>query len=317
MARDPDGRPRVLVLGGTGFVGRALLRALAADPARRVAWVARIDTPRDASAGLPAPILVDDLETLDAGLLEETDVVVDLVSRGRGRLATRRDIVGRIRGHARLIDEIANRRWAGHYVYMSSGGTIYGIDPPPVCVETMPVAPFSDYALEKAFVEMHLQSVAGPSDRGMALSILRVANAYGEGQAAKPGFGVIPAIVSTLAGGTPFKLYGDGTSRRDYVHVEDIVAAVLAALERPGAGIVNIGSGVGTSVRGLVEMAEAIAGRPVPLEEVEIFAAEPASVVLDPERARERLGWSARIGIAEGLARVLAHHGLATTSRGD
>ncbi|RAH96542.1 hypothetical protein DLJ53_32040 [Acuticoccus sediminis] len=313
---------RVLVLGGTGFVGWAMLTALAADPARRLAWVARIDSPRaGGAAGLPAPILVDDLETLDPGAALEADVIVDLVSRGRGRLATRRDILGRIRGHARLVDELANREWRGHYVYLSSGGTIYGVDPPPVCEETMPVAPFSDYALEKAFVEMHLTSVAGQT--GMALSILRVANAYGEGQPAKPGFGVIPAIASALSSGTPFKLYGDGTSRRDYVHVEDIVAAIFAAMAaaqggpaagagvEAGAGIVNIGSGVGTSVRELIAMAERIAGRSVPMEEVAMFAAEPASVVLDPRRAGRRLGWTARIGIEEGLARVLTHHGLA------
>ena len=319
----------VLVLGGTGFVGQALLRALREDPAARLSWVARIGSALPADAGhLPPPILIDDLEALDLEAALRADVIVDLVSRGRGRLATRRDILGRIRAHARLVDELANRRWRGHYVYLSSGGTIYGVDPPRVCVETMPVRPFSDYALEKAFVEMHLASVAGApgaagGETGMALTVLRVANAYGEGQAAKPGFGVIPAIVSALATGVPFKLYGDGSSRRDYVHVDDIVTAIQAAIQAAttgtgagagaGAGTLNIGSGVGTSVRELIGLAEAAAGRAVPMEEVAMFAAEPASVVLDAGRARERLGWRARIGIAEGMRRVLAHHGLAAS----
>ena len=312
-----------------------MLAALKDDPGRTLAWVARIASPLAAGLpGLPRPILVDDLEALDLDAAMRADVIVDLVSRGRGRLATRRDILGRIRAHARLIDELANRGWRGHYVYLSSGGTIYGVDPPAVCVETMPVRPFSDYALEKAFIEMQLQSVAGGTgEAGMALSILRVANAYGEGQTAKPGFGVIPAIVAALASGTPFKLYGDGSSRRDYVHVDDIVAAILAAMAAAepgsgarsgarsgmgtpgadaarGAGIVNIGSGVGTSVRELIALAEAAAGRPVPMEPVAMFAPEPASVVLDASRAHERLGWMARIDIAEGLRRVLARHGL-------
>lgn len=317
----------VLVLGGTGFVGQAVLAALRAD-GRPFTWVARIGSPPAFdTVGLPPPLLIDDLEALDLRVLERVGAIVDLVSRGRGRLATRRDILGRVRGHARLVDDLANRGWGGHYVYLSSGGTIYGIDPPPVCVETMPVAPFSDYALEKAFIEMHLQSVSGQT--GMGLSILRVANAYGEGQPAKPGFGVIPAIAGALASGVPFKLYGDGTSRRDYVHVDDIVAAIFAAMARyerrgegpgaaggssgaePGAGIVNIGSGVGTSVRELIDLAARISGRQVPMDRVEMFAAEPQSVVLDATRARERLGWRAEIGIAEGLERILAHHGLA------
>jgi len=343
----PVAAPRIFVLGGTGFVGQAMLRRLVADArighaeagqaeaardgerraaedAPGIGWAARIDSaPAVTIPGLAPPLLIDDLEALDLEAVLAADIVIDFVSRGRGRLATRRDILGRIRAHARLIDELANRAWSGHYIYLSSGGTIYGVDPPPVCVETMPVAPFSDYALEKAFIEMHLTSVAGSgsagrgSREGMALSILRVANAYGEGQTARPGFGVIPAMVAAFKGGAPFKLYGDGTSRRDYVHVDDIVEAILAAMktartgEGAGAGTVNIGSGVGTSVRELVALAERIAGRRLPMETVEMFAAEPASVVLDAQRARERLGWSARIGIAEGLARVLAHHGLA------
>ncbi|WP_139312851.1 NAD-dependent epimerase/dehydratase family protein [Acuticoccus yangtzensis] len=357
----PVAAPRIFVLGGTGFVGQAMLRRLVADArighaeagqagagqagaeqteaaragaardgerraaedAPGIGWAARIDSaPAVTIPGLAPPLLIDDLEALDLEAVLAADIVIDFVSRGRGRLATRRDILGRIRAHARLIDELANRAWSGHYIYLSSGGTIYGVDPPPVCVETMPVAPFSDYALEKAFIEMHLTSVAGSgsagrgSREGMALSILRVANAYGEGQTARPGFGVIPAMVAAFKGGAPFKLYGDGTSRRDYVHVDDIVEAILAAMktartgEGAGAGTVNIGSGVGTSVRELVALAERIAGRRLPMETVEMFAAEPASVVLDAQRARERLGWSARIGIAEGLARVLAHHGL-------
>ncbi len=302
-----DAARRILVLGGTGFVGQTLLAALR-DGGERFAWTARIGSLPVDFPGMPAPILYDDLETLDLELIRSVDVIVDLVSRGRGRLSTARDITSRIRAHARLIDDLANRHWSGEYIYLSSGGTVYGVAPPPVCEETMPVAPFGDYALEKAFLELHLQSVAWQT--GMALSILRVANAYGESQPAKPGFGVIPAIVSAIAEEKPFTLYGTGMSRRDYVHVDDIVAAIFAAMARPNAGIVNIGSGVGTSVRDLLARTEAATGRPVRIEPVHTLAPEPQSTVLDIRRARERLGWEARIGLECGLKRVLAHHGL-------
>jgi len=301
----------ILVLGGTGFVGQKLLSALCSELRYKVYWTARISSApglHERFVGLSPPILIDDHENLDLELLKSIKVIIDLVSRGRGRFSGVRDIVGRIRAHGRLIDELYNRNWAGHYIYLSSGGTIYGAQPPAVCTEATPVAPASDYALEKAFIEMHLQSISPYT--GMQLSILRIANAYGEGQPAKPGFGVIPAILSSICENRPFGIYGTGLSQRDYVHVDDVVRAIVAALHHGGAGILNIGSGIGTSVCDLLALIEKRIGRPIQIKPGPVFSAEPESIVLDVANAKKRLNWVPRIHLDVGLERVLDRYGL-------
>ncbi|WMS45348.1 NAD-dependent epimerase/dehydratase family protein (plasmid) [Acuticoccus sp. MNP-M23] len=298
---------RVLVLGGTGFIGKALVRALAAEPGVEVAWTARPQTEASDIAGIAPPVPMEDIDALDLEILRGQDVIINLISRGRGRLVNSRDVMVRVRGHSRLIDELINREFRGRFVYLSSGGTVYGIDPGEPCHEDMPLAPFNDYGLEKAMVEMHLGAAART---GMKVSMLRVANAYGEGQVMKPGFGVIPAMIGALKAGQPFKVYGTGESERDYVHVDDIVSAILLAMRSNGVGPVNIGAGRGTSVRELLALCAELSGTPMPVETVPVFAPEPKSIVLDIARARERLGWTPSVHLKDGIVRLLAAEGL-------
>ena len=298
---------RVLVLGGTGFIGKALVRALAAEPDVAVTWTARPQTDLTDIAGVAPPVPMEDIDALDLEILRGQDVIINLISRGRGRMVNSRDVMVRVRGHSRLIDELLNREFRGRFVYLSSGGTVYGIDPEGPCHEDMPLAPFNDYGLEKAMIEMHLGAAART---GMKVSMLRVANAYGEGQVMKPGFGVIPAMIGAMKTGQPFKLYGTGESERDYVHVDDIVRAIVLAMRSDGVGPVNIGAGEGTSVRGLMALCNEFSGMPLPVETVPVFAPEPKSIVLDIARARERLGWSPAVDLRDGIVRLLAAEGL-------
>jgi len=298
---------RVLVLGGTGFIGKALVRALAAEPDIEVSWTARPQTDVSDIEGVAPPVTMEDIDALDLEVIRGHDVIIDMVSRGRGRLVNSRDVLVRVRGHCRLIDELINREFHGSFVFLSSGGTVYGIDPDGPCHEDMPLAPFNDYGLEKAMVEMHLGAAART---GMKVSMLRVANAYGEGQAMKPGFGVIPAMIGAMKSGQPFKVYGSGESERDYVHVDDIVRAILLAIRSDGVGPVNIGAGQGTSVRGLLSLFAELSGAPLPIEAVPVFSAEPKSIVLDINRARDRLGWTPSVELKDGIVRLLAQEGL-------
>lgn len=283
-----------------------VLATLNADGGFFIDYTARRPRPNGPVQGRLVPL--GDLEAIEPERLLAYDVVVDLVSRGRGRLALSRDILARVGGHFRLIDGLANRDWAGHYVYLSSGGMIYGPAPPDRCPESAPVSPVGDYALEKAMVELHLRSVCKQS--AMRASILRVANAYGETQPGHLGFGVIPALVAALREGTPFPIYGTGGDRRDYTHVDDVAAAIVAAIFARGVGTLNISSGVGTSVWQLMTLCTELSGRPLTSTRVEAAATEPRSVVLCNALAAERIGWRPCIDLPSGLARVLAAHGL-------
>lgn len=301
------------ILGAAGFIGDALTRSLLARADTRVVLGTRASSdPLDALAR-SAPERVElatygELEHLDLDRLARADVVVDLASPGRGRFASGFDLHSRIHGHVRLVDGLARREWPGRFVFLSSGGTIYGEGFLYPMQEDWPPHPAGEYGLEKAVVELHLDTLR----RGRALdsTVLRISNAFGPRQPLRPGFGVIPAIAQALRDGEPFRRYGTGRSVRDYVYIDDVVEAVMRGAEVGAAGVFNIGSGVPTSVNDLLEMTEALTGRPVPVAPVSMPPGEPRAIVLDCARAANVLGWRASVGVREGLRRTLAHHGL-------
>jgi UDP-glucose 4-epimerase len=105
-------------------------------------------------------------------------------------------------------------------------------------------------------------------------------------------------------GGTP-RIFGDGTQTRDYVYVGDVVAASLAAAEH-GGGVLNVGTGVETSVLDLFERIQRVAGVTDKAEFAEARAGELQRSVLDPSRARTELGWEPQHSLDEGLAETWA-----------
>ncbi|KNG95245.1 NAD-dependent epimerase/dehydratase family protein [Pseudaestuariivita atlantica] len=298
---------KIVVLGGSGFIGAHVLRALSGRADVDLHWVRRHATPSPDIDGLPAPVLIEDLEAVDIKWLSDADVIVDLVSRGRGRMVQTRDINLRIRPHLRIIDGLINAGSRAHYILLSSGGAVYGTTSEAVIHETHLCSPQTEYGLEKAIVEMHLQAAAQTT---LEATILRVTNAYGLGQPIKPGFGVIPTMVSAMDTGTPFRVFGSGEMQRDYVNVIDVRGAIEAAIKVGGSGIVNIGTGQGTSINDLIALVQELSGRELALEFVE-SGTEPGFAQLDTTRAREVLGWTPTISLHDGVREILEAAGLA------
>ena len=295
------------IIGGAGFVGRAIGSALLARGDARVTIGSR-SAPADRAKGNLRFVLYDDLSDLDLDDAARADVIVDLASPGRGRFATRHDLGSRVAGHIRLVDGLANRGWGGHLLFASSGGTIYGSGFACPMYEDWPRQPMGEYALEKAVVEMHLQTLAYHG--ALASTTLRVSNVYGPLQPIRPGFGVVPAIAQALRDGTPFRRFGHGRSVRDYVHIDDVVDAMIRAGDRQVGGVLNIGSGFGTSLDRLIVLSEELSGRSLSVQNVHVPPGEPDAIVLDCTRAAERLDWRAEVTIEDGLRHTFDHHGL-------
>ncbi|WP_165978813.1 GDP-mannose 4,6-dehydratase [Antarcticimicrobium luteum] len=136
-------------------------------------------------------------------------------------------------------------------------------------------------------------------------SILRVTNTYRVGQAIKPGFGVIPTLVNALRTGDSFKIFGSGNMQRDYVNVVDVQRAIAAAIDAGGAGVVNIGTGRGTSINELIAEVQELSGRTLNVEYVEADKNEPTYYQLDISRAENALGWKPTVSLREGLTQIL------------
>lgn len=270
---------RVLVTGGRGFIGRRLLR-------------------RGAALGLDVAAFPGRLHELPA-FPGRCDAVVHLAAATRppadaaARLALFETNV------AGVQDVLHYCAAAGAGLVLASTSGVYARreDAPPLG-EDAPLDPASDYALSKLLAE---RLCLGQSRRaGLAGVGLRLFNVYGPGQ---PETFLVPEAVRRLLAGAPLELRAP-EAVRDFVHVDDVVAAILAALARLAPGrfpVYNIGSGQGTRVRDLVAAAERIFGRTAVLD---LSRATPARdrVVADPAKAARELDWRPALPLDRGLA---------------
>jgi UDP-glucose 4-epimerase len=205
--------------------------------------------------------------------------------------------------------EAATRADVSRLVFTSTGGAIYGEGADRAgelpFAETARCEPFSIYGQSKLAAEGYVDLYARTRD--LSGGVLRLGNIYGPRQDPATEAGVV-AIFCDLArdGGRP-TVFGSGEQTRDYVHVADVVAALLAMQDRDDPGPINVGTGVETTVLELAERVGASVGRnDFEPEYAAARAGEIERTVLDTEAAAEKLGWRAERTIDSGLEETLA-----------
>ena len=231
---------------------------------------------------------------------------------------------------ASLIDTL-QRAGVGRIVF-SSTCAVYGTPERVPVGEDAPIHPESPYGESKAMTER----VLGWYDRclGLRSVSLRYFNAAGTWPDGSIGedwtltINLIPLLMKAALGRRgPLQVYGtdyptpDGTAIRDYVHVVDLADAHLKALEYLEGGgattVLNLGTGVGSSVFEVLAAAERVIGRPVPHELVARRPGDPVALYADTARSREVLGWTAEHGLDEILASAWAWHSTHIDGYGD
>ncbi|MEV0440433.1 NAD-dependent epimerase/dehydratase family protein [Streptomyces spectabilis] len=284
---------RVAVVGGSGFIGRNLRKALDAAGVRACSFTRQ----RPFAQG----------GRVRRALLRSHTVFYVAGSVTPARAEREPRLAAQDYWDLQLL--LWGLRGAAHrplVVLASSGGTVYAPEADPPYREDAPTRPVSAYGAVKLAQE---RALGGAS--WTVPVILRLANVYGPGQPAGAGFGVIPHWAGAVRTGGALTLIG--RSRRDYVHVDDVCAALLAAHRRadllraaPGPTTLNIGSGVPTSLDELHRHFERAAGRALEVRREPARSFDRSDVWLDVTAAREVLGWTPRTGLADGLAGTLA-----------
>ena len=174
--------------------------------------------------------------------------------------------------------------------------------------ETLNFAPGSVYAATKAAQELLLNSAS--EALGFASVILRLQNVYGEGQSLQnPYTGIISIFFNRARQGLMLPIYEDGLETRDFIHVDDVVTALTAAIERdvPSGSVCNIGSGIATTVIELASRLLEAAGLDVDVKVTGQFrVGDIRHNFADIGRAREILGFQPEVSLAEGLRRFCA-----------
>jgi UDP-glucose 4-epimerase len=184
-------------------------------------------------------------------------------------------------------------------VVSSSGGALYGDDVALPTPEDAPVAPASPYGVGKWCAEAYA-ALYGRL-HGLSTVSLRYGNVYGPRQDPLGEGGVVAIFCDRARRGEPPVVFGDGLQTRDFVHVDDVVAANLAAAAAEAAGPFNVGTGIETSVLDLAALVSERAPEPRPAR-----AGEVRRSCLDTSRARAELGWAPRIALADGVRDTLA-----------
>ena len=216
-----------------------------------------------------------------------------------------------------MLLEAARRHDVRHMVFSSTCAS-YGVPSVVPIPEDHPQRPINAYGSSKLAVEQMLTHYAPAY--GLSSVALRYFNAAGASQDGElgeehdPETHLIPlAIGAALGSRPPLKIFGtdydtpDGTAVRDYIHVEDLADAHVAALAYLLAGgettQLNLGTGHGLSVREIIATVEAVLNRPVPREEAPRRPGDPPALVADPERAAQLLGWRTTRSDPENIIR--------------
>ena len=313
---------KILVTGGAGYIGSHVVRQLVerGDP---VVVLDNLSTGYR-SAVLDAPLVVGHTgdSELVARVLEEHDVdtvlhfaahtiVPESVSNplkyyGNNTCATRN-----------LLEQCAHAR-VRRFVF-SSTAAVYGIPAERIAREDSPTVPINPYGLSKLMSEWMLRDLAAASDtlRYVALRYFNVAGSDPGGRIghSAPTATLLVKVACQVAAGARanVSIFGtdyptpDGTGVRDYIHVEDLAAAHLKALDYLGQGgassTLNCGYGHGYSVREVLETVERVAGKKLDIVEAPRRAGDPPSLVAHAERIRKVLDWTPRYDDLETIVR--------------
>lgn len=288
---------RVLVTGGSGFIGRSIMPAMIEAGAQ----VRNVD--------LRSPDRTD-LETI-VGDLRDLDVVERAVTAdidGIVHLAAKTSVLQSVRQPAAVTQHnvdvttalLERARAVGVPRFLlASTNAVAGDVGNDTITEQTSLRPLTPYGATKAACEM-LISGYGASYR-MRTCALRFTNVYGTGMADKDSF--VPRLMRAALSGEQVQVYGDGGQRRDLVNVADVAAAVLMAWCNEVSGPMIVGSGRSISVLDMVAAAREATGAELPVKHVEAKPGEMPAVIVSIERAMD-LGYRPKVGLVDGLRQV-------------
>lgn len=295
---------RCVVFGGGGFIGTNLCRSLVGKVDSLKAFGRRQSFPDalDGVAWIPGDFTDP---TALAAAVSGCDVVFHLVTSttpASSNVDKVADLKSNVVSTLRLLDA-CKEEGVRRVVFVSSGGTIYGIPSVIPTSEDAPTNPITAYGVAKLAIEKYLalyEHLYGIESR-----ILRVANPYGAYQTAMKNQGAIAAFMLRALEGKFIEIWGDGSVTRDYIYIDDVVNALqLAAVHEGPSRIFNIGSGKGYS---LLDVAKAIEGTLEKAISVHHNKARPVDVpcsILDIGRAKVELDWAPKVSLQEGLLKT-------------
>lgn len=294
---DAAARGRTVVTGGAGFIGRAVVDALLV----RGESVTVVD--REPFGDVPGVDSITgdlrDPQVTAAAVTDDVAAIVHLAALTSvlTSVDAPQDTYEQNVGVTANLLELARKHAVPRFVLSSTNAVVGDVGHETITAE-LPLRPLTPYGATKAACEMLMSGYAGAYR--MSTCALRFTNVYGPGMSAKDSF--VPRMMRAALAGTGVTIHGDGQQRRDLIHVDDIVAGILAAVDSHFCGTAILGSGQSVSVLELLSAARKATGAAIPVEHVPAKSGEMPAVIVDISDSERDLGFRPGVALTAGLA---------------
>ena len=301
---------KVLVTGGAGFIGSHVVD-LCLQHGYEVIIVDDLSTGRESNLNPAAKLYQMDIRDPKLKDVFEREKP-DYVDHHAAQMDVRRSVAEplfdadvNILGSINLI-ECAKQYGVKRIVYISTGGAVYGEPEYLPCDENHPINPICQYGASKHTVEHYLYMYK--VNYGLDYSVLRYPNVYGPRQDPHGEAGVVAIFTGQMLRNDQVVINGDGEQERDFVYVGDCARANLMAIQASqGLGIINLGSGRGTTVNEIFEKLRGITDYGREARHGPAKVGETRKIYLDASKAQRELGWQPTTELEEGLKNTVEY----------
>ena len=295
-----------VVIGASGFIGSHLVDELlrrghdVKAAGRKLPGLISVDTNKEIKLKL------FNVDITDAAKLKElvkgADIVFHLASCSKPKesdLNPYSDIEINLLGSLNIL-EAAKEENVQKLIFISSGGTVYGMPKYVPIKEEHPTNPISAYGITKLTIEKYIELYR--RNYGLNGIILRVANPFGGRQKTKTGQGIIPIFLSRAMNGEKLIVWGDGSVVRDYLYISDLINAIVTASDYEGKeNIFNIGSGTAYSINSIIKIIRNTIDKEVRIEYRDSRKFDVPTNILCIEKAKKLMKWEPLISVPEGI----------------
>lgn len=296
---------KVLAIGGAGFIGSHVVDALA-DKGYETVVVDNLSSGKKDFLNPGAAFY--SLNILDAGLgsifeKERPDAVIHLAAQINVQKSIENsalDAEVNILGTLKILEQC--RKYDCKLIY-SSSAAVYGNPVYLPVDERHPVKPLSNYGISKYTPEMYISLYSQQYD--LDYTILRYANVYGARQDADGEGGVVSIFIKKMINNEPPVIFGNGEQTRDFIYVEDVAAANLAALETDCRGVFNISSNQEMTINSLVDEINCLLNTKLAPIHKKFRTGDILHSCLNNQLAQKKLRWEPKFSLKEGLKKTI------------
>ena len=298
----------VLVMGGLGFIGSHLCKLLLHE-GYHVRVFDKLYGSRNLVNDIEESIEVieGDIEKSEDVLrsLQDVDIVIDLIHStvpGSSMQNPTYDAQSNILSHISWLSQL-NKTKLARIIYISSGGTVYGIPRENPINENHPTDPICSYGITKLAIEKYVAMYSNMF--GIDYKICRPANVYGEGQHLQTGQGVISVFLDMCLRKRTIEIWGDGKTCRDYINVKDMVRAILEiSLYQGQHKVFNISSAKGYSLNDIITIIHDELKIPVQVNYLKSREFDVPTNILCNKLLTESTGWKPEVDLSNGMTMV-------------